>query len=58
MNGRRSRRSNNRQTIQKNKIMRCKSKMVPVFDSDTCEHFLKKENTDSNNNCRNCKNSF
>ena len=58
MNGRRKRRSGNKPMNKKNTIMRCKSKMIPVFDSDTCERFFKKENTDSNNNCKNCSNSF
>ena len=57
MNRKRSRRSSNKPIIKKT-IMRCKSKMIPVFDSDTCEHFIKKEHTESNNNCKNCKNSF
>ncbi len=58
MAGKRSRRSGNKPILKKNIIIRCKSKMIPVFDSDTCERFLKKEHTDSNNNCKNCKNSF
>ena len=41
-----------------NKIIRCKSKMIPVFESDNCKDFIKRENSDSSNNCKNCKNSF
>ena len=56
MNNRRKKSSKN-EKINK-KIIRCKSKMVPVFDTDTCDKFLKKENTDTNKICRNCNNSF
>jgi len=52
------RRPSNKPTQQKKTIMRCKSKMIPVFDSDTCKDFLKKENEESNNICKNCKHSF
>lgn len=58
MNNKRRRTQNNRKAMIKNKITRCKSKMVPVFESDTCEYFKKKDHTDSNNICKNCENSF
>lgn len=40
------------------KITRCKSKMLVVFETDTCDKFSKKENTDANIICKNCINSF
>ena len=49
---------NNKKVITKNKITRCKSKMVPVFENDTCEYFKKKDHTDSENICKNCAHSF
>ena len=58
MNRKRKKSSSNKKTIKNNKIMRCKSKMIPVFESDTCKDFFKKENEESNNICKNCKNSF
>ena len=59
MNGRRRKKSTNNNTKIKNKkIIRCSSKMIPVFESDNCEYFIKKENSESNNICKNCKNSF
>lgn len=55
----RKRKSSNNRIIHKNKeIIRCKNKMIPVFKSDTCENFIKKENSESNNICMNCKHSF
>lgn len=52
-------RSSNRQTVIKsNKIIRCKNKMIPVFESDNCKSFIKKENAESTNICKNCKHSF
>ena len=58
MNNKRRKTSNNRNKIIKNKITRCKSKMIPVFEHDTCEYFIKKEHTESGNICKNCENSF
>lgn len=57
MNGKRRRSSYNKVEFKNKKIMRCKRKMVPVFQSDNCEQFFKKENTD-NNICKNCQHSF
>ena len=56
MNRRRS--SNNKIQIKNKKIIRCRSKMIPVFESDSCRDFIKRENADSNNICKNCKYSF
>ena len=58
MNNRRKKSSNNRREVKKDKIIRCKSKMIPVFEGDNCEDFMKKENSDSKNICKNCVNSF
>ena len=56
MNNRRKKSSKN-ETVNK-KIIRCKSKMIPVFETDNCDKFSKKENTDANKICKNCINSF
>ncbi len=56
MNYRRKKSSENNKV--NNKKIRCKSKMIPVFETDTYDYFLKKENVDSNKICRNCLNSF
>jgi len=58
MNQKRKKSSNNKTAIKKDKITRCRSKMIPVFENDTCEGFIKKEHTESNNICKNCKHSF
>ena len=50
--------SDNKTARKNNKIIRCSSKMIPVFESDICKDFLKKDNTQSNNICKNCKFSF
>ena len=48
----------NNALIKKKIIVRCKSKMIPVFDNENCKDFIKKENSESNNFCKNCKHSF
>ena len=58
MNNRRKKSSKNNIINENKKITRCKSKMLIVFETDTCNKFSKKENTDSNKFCRNCINSF
>ena len=58
MNRRRKNSSNNRIEHKNNNIIRCRTRMIPVFESDTCKDFIKKEHTESNNTCKNCKNSF
>ena len=58
MNRRRKKSSNNNSNNKKSKIIRCSSKMIPVFESDTCEDFIKKENAEADNICKNCINSF
>jgi len=58
MNNRKRKSSYNRKVIINNKITRCKSKMIPVFERETCEFFIKKEHTDTNNICKNCEHSF
>ena len=55
---RRNKKLNNKTAVKNKKIIRCKSKMVPVFEVDNCEDFVKKESADSNNICKNCKYSF
>ena len=51
----RNRRTNNNSQIKNKKVIRCKTKMSPVFESDGCNNFIKKDNTQSE---KNCKNSF
>ena len=58
MNSRRNRSKNNKNVIKKDKIIRCRLKMIPVFENDTCDKIVKKDNNESNNFCKNCKNSF
>ncbi len=58
MNRKKRTSSNNKTSIKNKKIIRCKSKMIPVFESDNCKDFIKRENADSNILCKNCKNSF
>ena len=43
MNRRRKKSSNNKTEIKNYNIIRCKSKMIPVFESDNCEDFIKKD---------------
>ena len=50
--------SNGKTKIKNKKIIRCKNKMVPVFESDICDSFSKKVNVESNNICKNCVHSF
>ena len=58
MNRKRRKTSSDKKAIKKNKIIRCKSKMIPVFDNENCKDFIKKENSESSNFCKNCKHSF
>jgi hypothetical protein len=58
MNRNRRRSSKNQTKIKNKKITRCRSKMIPVFESDTCVDFIKKDNSEANNICKNCINSF
>jgi len=58
MNRKRKKSSDNKTKIRKNKIIRCSYKMIPVFERDSCEDFIKKENSEANNICKNCLNSF
>ena len=58
MNRRRKKSSNNKTEIKNYKIIRCRSKMIPVFESDNCEDFIKKGNSEPKNICKNCINSF
>ena len=55
---RRNRKTNKNIQIRNKKVIRCKTKMSPVFESDTCEKFIKSESTLSDKICKNCKNSF
>jgi len=55
---RRRRSSNRRPTTQSKKIIRCKQKMMPVFDQDTCEQFTQKTSADTTKICKNCVHAF
>ena len=50
--------SKNKVVINKKIIIRCKSKMIPVFESDNCGDFIKKEGREPEHICKNCKFSF
>ena len=54
----RKRNQNDKTKIKSKKIIRCSSKMIPVFESDTCEDFIKKMESEQNKICKNCVNSF
>ena len=54
----RRKKSNNKILTEKSKIIRCRIKMIPVFENDNCKDFIKKEQADANNICKCCKNSF
>ena len=58
MNGRRKRSKDNKTKISNKNIIRCRNKMIPVFETDTCEDFINKPNSESINICKNCINSF
>jgi hypothetical protein len=58
MNGRRKKSKVNKTKIISKKIIRCSNKMIPVFESDTCDNFKNKSSTESNSICKNCINSF
>ncbi len=50
--------SNKKTTAGNKKIIRCKQKMIPVFENDNCEDFVKKDSGNTDNFCKNCKYSF
>jgi len=58
MNRKRKKSKNNNIEKKKDKIIRCRVKMIPVFENDTCELIIKKGNMESDNVCKNCKNSY
>jgi len=58
MNRRKRKQTYNKNTNDNKKIIRCKLKMIPVFEGDTCKDFAQKEHSESTKICKNCKNSF
>ena len=58
MKRKRKKSSNIKNSIIENKVIRCRSKMLPVFENDNCEDFIKKENAETNDICKNCIYSF
>ena len=58
MNINKKKSKDNKMKNKSNKIIRCGSKMIPVFESDTCENFSKRVNSESASVCKNCVNSF
>ena len=57
-NSNRRKKNNDKKTYATNEVIRCKTKMAPVLEQDTCKEFLVRDSTNSNHNCKNCKNSF
>ena len=53
-----SRRRNNRQEKKSKKVIRCKKKSIPVFESDKCEKYEGGLNKGNEKNCKTCKHSF
>ena len=58
MNSRGRRKTNNKNEYKQKKVIRCKEKMLPVFEEDNCNDFIQKDKSDPKNNCKNCKHSF
>jgi len=58
MSQNRKRKSNRNEQLNPKKVIRCRSRMSPVFEYDTCSKFVKKSGEISNNICMNCKHSF
>jgi hypothetical protein len=54
----RKRTANKKTIVNSKKIIRCKQKMIPVFENDNCESFITKSSTEHENFCKNCKHSF
>lgn len=50
--------TNKKTTVSNKKIIRCKQKMIPVFENDICKDFVKKDSSNTDNFCKNCKYSF
>jgi hypothetical protein len=58
MNGRRKKSKDNKTKINSKKIIRCSNRMIPVFETDTCDNFKNKTSSETINICKNCLNSF
>jgi hypothetical protein len=54
----RNRNKRNNQTRKKSKVIRCKTKNQPVFEHEVCTFFSLKDKSITQDNCKNCKNSF
>ena len=50
--------STNKTEPKNNAVIRCRSKMMPVFEHDTCKDYIQKGDGENPSNCKNCKNSF
>ena len=57
MNRRNNRSNRNIQIVEKN-LIRCKSQMRPVYDTDTCKNYQAKMGAENDKICKNCKFSF
>ncbi len=55
-NNNRRRRNNN--IKKQNKVIRCKILNRPVFEHEACSKFSSKVNSNSQNNCENCRYAF
>ena len=58
MNQRRRNKSNKSEQKNTKNIIRCRSRMSPVFESDTCPKFINKRSESVDKMCMNCKHSF
>ena len=58
MNHRGRKKSYKSEQINSKKVIRCKSRMSPVFECDTCSKFVKKSSESVDKVCINCKHSF
>ena len=50
--------TNHKETLTNNNVIRCKTKMIPVLENETCEKFQQKQHTEAERICKNCINSF
>ncbi len=48
----------NNENKKQKKVIRCKALNRPVFEHEVCLRFSSKIDTNNQNNCENCKNSF
>jgi len=54
----RNKRRRNNEIIKQKKVIRCRALNRPVFEHEVCSQFSSKTNSNTNNNCENCKHAF